>query len=102
MLAGTSNEELVDFVGAKFYRPHALADGTSAFGLGRRCWLCPQQCYLHCLYTRQLLFQLFAIFFQSVHLPGVSTVEISGNLKTVRDMPWINAKSAKNLDRETV
>jgi len=27
VLAGTSNEELVDFVGAKFHCPHALADG---------------------------------------------------------------------------
>jgi len=25
---------LEDFVGAKFYCPHALADATSAFGLG--------------------------------------------------------------------
>ena len=27
MLAGTSSLELEDFVGAKFYCPHALADG---------------------------------------------------------------------------
>ena len=29
---------------------------TSAFGLGRRCWSSPQQCYLHCLrtYVRQI------------------------------------------------
>ena len=27
-LAGTSSEELADFVGAKFYCPHALADGN--------------------------------------------------------------------------
>ena len=28
MLAGTSSQELEDFVGAKFYCPHALADGN--------------------------------------------------------------------------
>jgi len=27
-LAGTSSQELEDFVGAKFYWPHALADGN--------------------------------------------------------------------------
>jgi len=27
---------------------------TSAFGLGRRRWSSPQQCYLHCLCTRNL------------------------------------------------
>jgi len=28
-----------------------LLTTTSAFGLGRRCWSFPQQCYLHCLRT---------------------------------------------------
>ena len=28
MLAGTTSSELEDFVGAKFYCPHALADGN--------------------------------------------------------------------------
>jgi len=28
VLAGTSGQELEDFVGAKFYCPHALADGN--------------------------------------------------------------------------
>jgi len=28
VLAGTSSQELEDFVGAKFYCPHALADGN--------------------------------------------------------------------------
>jgi len=28
-----------------------LLTGTSAFGLGRRRWSSPQQCYLHCLRT---------------------------------------------------
>jgi len=28
-----------------------LLTATSAFGLGRRCWSSPQQCYLHCLRT---------------------------------------------------
>jgi len=28
-----------------------LLMATSAFGLGRRCWSSPQQCYLHCLCT---------------------------------------------------
>ena len=28
MLAGSSSEELVDFIGAKFYCPHALAGGN--------------------------------------------------------------------------
>ena len=32
-----------------------LLTATSAFGLGRRCWSSPQQCYLHCLCTRQQL-----------------------------------------------
>jgi len=27
-LAGTSSKELEDFVGAKFYCPHAIADGN--------------------------------------------------------------------------
>jgi len=40
-----------DFVGAKLYCPHALVTATSAFGLGRRCWSSPQQCYLQCLRT---------------------------------------------------
>jgi len=31
-----------------------LLMATSAFGLGRRCWSSPQQCYLHCLSTDQL------------------------------------------------
>ena len=48
-LTDTSSWELEDFVGTKFYCPHALA--TSVFGLGRRCWSSPQQCYLHCLCT---------------------------------------------------
>jgi len=26
-----------------------LPMATTAFGLGRRCWSSPQQCYLHCL-----------------------------------------------------
>ena len=28
-----------------------LLTATSAFGLGRKRWSSPQQCYLHCLYT---------------------------------------------------
>ena len=28
-----------------------LLTATSAFGLGRRCWSSPQQCYQHCLCT---------------------------------------------------
>ena len=28
-----------------------LLTATSAYGLGRRCWRSPQQCYLHCLRT---------------------------------------------------
>jgi len=41
-----------DYVGAKFYCPHALPlmTATSASGLERRCWSSAQQCYLHCLH----------------------------------------------------
>jgi len=45
-LAGTPNSELEDFVGAKFYCPHALLAATSAFGL-RIIRHSSQQCYLH-------------------------------------------------------
>jgi len=37
--AGTQSQELEDFLGAKFYSPHALVAATSAFGLGRRVLL---------------------------------------------------------------
>jgi len=50
VLAGTSNEELVDFVGAKFYCPHALADGKQHIWI-REKTLEFQQCYLHSLHT---------------------------------------------------
>jgi len=51
-LPGTSNKELVDFVGAKFFSAcMPLLTATSASGLGRRRWSSPQQCYLHCLHT---------------------------------------------------
>jgi len=54
-LAGTSSEELEDFVGAKFYCPHALADGNQRIRTGdRRRWSSPQRCYLHCLRTVQI------------------------------------------------
>jgi len=32
-----------------------LLTATSAFGLGRRCWSSPQQCYLHCWWTPNTL-----------------------------------------------
>jgi len=32
-----------------------LPAATSAFGLGRRRWSSPQQCYLHCLRTVSLM-----------------------------------------------
>ena len=28
-----------------------LLTAISVFGLWKRCWSSPQQCYLHCLYT---------------------------------------------------
>jgi len=37
MLGSTPSYEREDFVGATFYCPHALADGTNSLGLGRRC-----------------------------------------------------------------
>ena len=46
-----------DSVGAKFYCPYAVADSNSAFGLGRRRWSSPQQCYIHCLGTLKKLIQ---------------------------------------------
>jgi len=48
-LAGTHSKELEDFTAEKFYSPQLMA--TSAFGLGRRRYFSPQQCYLNCLRT---------------------------------------------------
>jgi len=48
VLAGTSSE-LGDFVDAKFYCPHALADSKQCIWI--RSWSSPQQCYLQCLHT---------------------------------------------------
>jgi len=39
------------FCWCKVLPPTSLLTATSAFGLGRRCWSSPQQCYLHCLHT---------------------------------------------------
>jgi len=39
------------FCWCKVLTPTSLLTATSAFGLGRRCWSSPQQCYLHCLHT---------------------------------------------------
>jgi len=50
VLAGTSGYELEDFVGAKFYCPHAIADGNQHIRIRRKRWS-SQQCYLHCLRT---------------------------------------------------
>jgi len=36
VLAGTSSQELEDFVGAKFYCPHALADGNQRIQTGEK------------------------------------------------------------------
>ena len=45
----SSNKDLEDFVGKSFTAQMPLL--TSAFGLRRRRWSSPQQCYQHCLRT---------------------------------------------------
>ena len=41
--AGTSSSELEDFVGAKFYCPHVLADGNQRIRIRQKTL----ECYLH-------------------------------------------------------
>ena len=50
VLAGTSSKELENVAGAKFYRPHALADSNRRIRIRKKTLeFCSTVCYLHCL-----------------------------------------------------
>jgi len=66
--------ELVDFVGAKFYCPHALADGNQCIQIrektlefsstvGCQCYL---QCYLYCLGTSHVSVSLMYLLYSTL------------------------------------
>ena len=68
--------ELVDFVGAKFYCPHALADGNQCIQIrektlefsstvGCQCYL---QCYLYCLRTSHVSVSLMYLLYSRYSL----------------------------------
>ena len=63
--------ELVDFVGAKFYCPHALADGNQRIRI-REKTLSSEQCYLHCLCTFKVKTKLFLTNCALVYNIGVN------------------------------
>ena len=52
-----------------------LLMAASAFGLGRRHWSSPQQCYLHCLHTGPVLSAAIVCFLMKhgVEVTGMST-----------------------------
>ena len=51
VLAGTSVKNWRILLVQSFTASMPLLAAYSTFGLGRRRWIFPQQCYLHCLHT---------------------------------------------------
>ena len=87
-LASNSSYELEDFVGAKFYCPHALADSNQRIQIRKKC-------YLHCLCT-------FVPLCQSTEWNTKHWKRISGIQPVVWPYPFINHHRTSDPDRKTV
>jgi len=69
-----------------------LLTATSAFGLGRRCWSSPQQCYLYCLRTSHIIPHTHTHPFNG---PFSGTTRVSRYQKGKTNLDFIEARDSE-------